>query len=173
MSSAADTAIDRARREDVAAICAFGAAVLPPHYEPLIGADAAAELVADWWNPRVTAEGVAAGALWVARDGRGAIIGVGELGSIDGEPVVYKLYVVADIRGGGVGARLLDAMIAEVPAGVPRVLLEHVAANRRAARFYEREGFVVDRVEMVDPSRPERDLVWRARALGTSSAIVS
>lgn len=160
-----DESIRRARAEDVAAICAFGAAELPPHYGPLIGAAAAAALVDEWWNPRITADAVEAGLLWIVRDPTGDVVGVGEVGSLDGEPVVYKLYVAASRRGEGIGARLLEAMIATLPDGVARVLLEHVAANHRAAAFYERQGFVLDRIEVVDPAAPERDVVWRSRPL--------
>lgn len=164
-SSSADVEIRLARPQEVPAICAFGTDVLPAHYGPLIGAAAAAELVADWWNPEVTSRGVAAGAVWVAVDADGALVGVGELGTAGGEPVVYRLYVAPGRRGRGFGVRLLDAMIATLPEGTPRVLIEHVAANRRAGAFHQREGFVIDRIDVVDPAARDRDVVWRARPL--------
>lgn len=161
----ASVEIRRAVESDVAAVCAFGAVVLPAHYTPLIGADAAQELVADWWSAPATLRAVDAQALWVALDADGEIVGVGELGHIGDDPVIYKLYIGAHRRGEGIGALLIDRMIATLAPRTPRVLIEHVAANDRAAAFYERQGFVVDHVDVIDPHAPERDVVWRAREL--------
>ena len=47
-------------------------------------------------------------------------------------------------RGRGLGRRLLDALIAQLPADARRLYIEHFVANHRAGTFYEREGFTVD-----------------------------
>ena len=44
--------------------------------------------------------------------------------------------------------------------------LEHFAANERAGAFYEREGFVVDRIEPHPSGDPARATVWRVRNIG-------
>ena len=105
--------------DDVTGICHFGAAHIPPHYTPLIGAAAAAEQVRAWWAEAHIRDAVAAGTVVVA-----------------------------------------------LPCDTKRVLIEHVAANERAAAFYERQGFRVDRVEPVAGGDPRRATVWRVRDLG-------
>jgi len=66
---------------------------------------------------------------------------VGGFVSVKGSEVV-KLYVAADARGGGIAARLLahgEAVLAE--AGVAEAMLLCTAGNRRAERFYARNGW--------------------------------
>ena len=151
--------------DDVAGICAFGAAHVRPHYTPLIGAEAADAQVRDWWNERVIGAAVAAGLVVVAEVG-GRVVGVGQRGRSGAEHVVYKLYVSPDHRGRGLGVRLLDALIGQLPADADRLLIEHFAANERAGSFYEREGYPADRIEPSATGDPRLAVVWRARSLG-------
>lgn len=142
--------------DDVPALVRFGEDVVPAHYAPLIGEAAARAQVRDWWRPEQLAEAVAAGQVVLA-EADGALVGMAQRGRWGADHVVWKLYVHPDHRGTGLGPRLL----AQLTAGLDgdRVLLEHFAANERAAAFYEREGFAVDHVE---PSAVG-DVVWRVR----------
>jgi len=153
-----------ATRDDVEAICGFGERVIPSHYTPLIGEPAAHAQVADWWSGERIAAAVAEGFLVVAeRDGR--LIGVGQRGRYAGRDVIYKLYLAPEARGRGLGRRLIDALIAQLPGDADRIDVEHFAANERAGAFYEREGFVVERVEPSPSGDPGRAVVWRSRRL--------
>src|SRR6476469_6745679 len=61
----------------------------------------------------------------------------GRIGYID------SFLVVPDVRGQGVGRRLLDAAFAHLRAvGVRTVGLDVVSTNTAARQFYEKEGFV-------------------------------
>ncbi|RSD19212.1 GNAT family N-acetyltransferase [Amycolatopsis eburnea] len=152
---------------DVTAIVRFGEAHIRPHYTPLIGAAAADAQVRDWWNEAHLAAAVAAGRVVVAEDD-GGLVGVGQRGHDGTDPVVYKLYVHPERRGRGLGPRLLDALIGQLPAGATRLCIEHFAANERAGAFYEREGFTVDRIEPSPTGDPRLAVVWRARPLTSS-----
>src|SRR3954464_2752720 len=66
MSSGAGPLVRDARDDDVAAICGFGEAHIRPHYAPLIGAEAAAAQVRDWWNPAYVGAAVGRGQVVVA-----------------------------------------------------------------------------------------------------------
>jgi GNAT superfamily N-acetyltransferase len=144
--------------DDVPAICRFGEAHIPPHYTPLIGAAAADEMVRVWWNTTYVSTAVADGLVVVAElDGR--LAGVGQRGRRGPDHVIYKLYVHPDQRGHGLGPRLIEALTEKMDAD--QVYVEHVAANERAAAFYEREGFAVDRIER----EPAGDVVWRRRPI--------
>ncbi len=159
-----EVAVRAARDADVAGVCAFGEAHVRPHYAPLIGVAAADEQVRRWWNPPYVQAAVAAGDVVVAeQDGR--VVGVAQHGRAGPDHVVYKLYVAPDLRGCRLGPRLLAALVDRLPADVDRLLVEHVAANRRAAAFYEREGFVLDRVDPHPSGDPALATVWRVRSL--------
>jgi ribosomal protein S18 acetylase RimI-like enzyme len=157
----ADPVVRDAGPDDVAAVCAFGAAHVRPHYTPLIGAGAADGQVRHWWNADAIGAAVAAGLVVVAEDD-GQVVGVGQLGR---DHVVYKLYVSPEHRGQGLGVRLLDGLISRLPADVDRLAIEHFAANERAGAFYEREGYRVERVEPSPTGDPRLAVVWRARSL--------
>ena len=145
---------------DVEAICRFGETHIPPHYAPLIGPEAAAAQVRDWWNETHIGAAVAAGLIVVAVDNH-QLVGVGQRA----DNVIYKLYVHPAHRSRGLGPRLLAALVDRLPAGTDRVRIEHFAANERAAAFYEREGFTVERIEPSPTGNPALAIVWRARRL--------
>ncbi len=168
-STAAVPAVRGARPTDVAAICAFGEAHVRAHYAPLIGDAAADAQVRDWWNPSYVADGVEAGCLVVAEAG-GACVGVAQRGRHGDDHVIYKLYVDPAFRGHGLGPRLVAALVRQLPSQVTELWVEHVAANTRAAAFYEREGFTVERVDANASGDPRLDVVWRRRLL-TSDAV--
>ena len=84
-----------------------------------------------------------------------------ETGELDGVPVVWELYLAPGARGRGLGVRLLRAAVAALPPDAPSVLVEHVAGNERAGRFYEREGFAVVRTEPAASGDPRSAVVWR------------
>lgn len=142
---------------DIAAICRFGEEHIPPLYTPLIGEEAAADQVRSWTETQIT-RAVTRGLVVVAeQDGR--LVGVGQRGrrdpATDSEHVIYKLYLHPDVRGQGIGPRLIDALVAHMDTD--RVHIEHFAANVRAGAFYEREGFTVE--------HRDKDVVWRSRAV--------
>jgi GNAT superfamily N-acetyltransferase len=160
----ADPVVRDAGPDDVAAVCAFGAAHVRPHDAPLIGAQAADAQVRDWWNADAIGAAVAAGLVVVAEaDGR--VVGIGQRGRSGADHVVYKVYVSPDRRGKGLGPRLLDALVAHLPPDADRLAIEHFAANERAGAFYEREGYRVERVEPSPTGDPRLAVVWRARSL--------
>lgn len=149
---------------DVAEIRRFGEAVIPAHYAPLIGAVAAQRQVQAWWSDEAIRAAVTAGLVVVAVGGD-EVVGVGERGWFDAEPVIYKLYVHPRHRSRGIGPLLIEALLQHLPAGTERVQIEHIAANVRAAAFYEREGFAVRRVDEAPGHDRGLDVVWRSRDL--------
>jgi len=153
-----------ADRDDVMAICRFGEEHVRAHYTPLIGEEAAARQVRMWWNETNVAGVVARGAMVVAEDG-GHLVGVGQRGLDGTEHVIYKLYVHPRHRGGGLGKRLLEVLIGQLPADAQRLYIEHFVANERAGAFYEREGFTVERIEPSATGDPRLGVVWRFRNL--------
>jgi GNAT superfamily N-acetyltransferase len=149
---------------DVTAIRDFGANVLPAHYGPIIGAEAARGQVDTWWTHDAIAQSVAEGRHILAVRA-GEIVGVAERGRYGEDHVLFKLYLSPEARGLGLGPRLIEATIAELPSTASRLLTEHFAGNTRAAAFYAREGFAEERVEQHPSGDRARDTVWRVREL--------
>ena len=76
----------------------------------------------------------------VAQNGEG-IVGWAGRTAYDDEAHVSTIGVARDRQGQGIGARLLDALLAEADRRSPVVLLEVRADNERAIALYERRGF--------------------------------
>ncbi len=79
------------------------------------------------------------------------------------------IFVAEAARGGGIGARLLDAIKAEAEArGLAKVRLDVIDSNPRARALYERQGFVADGEEELGPLRHlfgfrrSTKMVWKA-----------
>lgn len=164
MVMGSEVGIRLASEHDLDAIAAFGAAVVPAHYEPIIGRAAAEEQVDLWWSRERLEAALSNGALLVAEQDN-QLVGVAEVGTWEADPVVWKLYVHPDRRGRGIGRALLRAAIAQLPDPASRVLLEHFAGNERAAAFYEREGFVHLRTDPSASGEPAAATVWRVLEL--------
>lgn len=64
----------------------------------------------------------------------------------EGDEQLYALYVLSSCHGHGVGQALLDQALGERPAQ-----LWVAKDNARARRFYEKNGFIADGTEQVDP----------------------
>ncbi len=156
--------IRRADRGDLEAIVAFGSAVIPPYYTPILGEDAAQAQLA-WWSLGRMAPAVEADRVHVAAMDHD-VVGVCQTGELAGEQVIWKMYLAPAYRGRSLGVELLRQAIASLPPGVGHVDVEHFAGNTRAAKFYEREGFKVLRTDAaVTGELPNSAIVWRRRQL--------
>lgn len=154
------------RPDDVGAICRFGATVIPPHYTPLLGAEDARAQVTDWWGADRIGPAVEMGHITVA-EGHDGLLGVAEWGPYQGDNVLWKLYLHPDARGMGLGPRMLEHLVGQLPEGSERLLVEVFEANTRARKFYEREGFTYLRTD-VHPTNPAMNQIWRELRLNRS-----
>jgi ribosomal protein S18 acetylase RimI-like enzyme len=163
-----EVVIRLADEQDLDSIRAFGAVVVPAHYDPIIGPAAAQEQVDLWWTRERLLAALSDGVLLVA-EADGELVGVAEVGAWDGDPVIWKLYVRPGHRGRGIGRMLLLSAISEVPREASRVVLEHFAGNERAGAFYQREGFEHLRTDPAVSGEPAAATVWRVLDLTTGS----
>ncbi|GAA5163982.1 N-acetyltransferase [Ornithinimicrobium tianjinense] len=152
-------AIRLARADDLAAIERFAVDVVPAHYAPILGEDAALAQL-QWWTPARMQPAVEAHRVHVAVEGQ-AIVGVAETGVLGEDHVVWKLYLAPELRGRAIGADLLQHAVAPLRKVTDHVLVEHFAGNTKAARFYEREGWAVVRTEASRSGDPAAAIVWR------------
>lgn len=96
------------------------------------------------------------------RDADGAVVGYGygRMAPLDFYALLgpcgwlHDVYVDESARGGGVGARLVDAVAARLEAlGAPRIVLTTAARNEAAQRLFERIGFRRTMIEMTREAR--------------------
>jgi GNAT superfamily N-acetyltransferase len=148
--------------DDVPAIVRVGRAAWPPTYA-FAGPEYVAHGLATWWSTGSIKESLATTEYRVV-ELDGEVVGVGNLDLRPAVPVIWKLYLLPESQGRGVGAALLQSLVDAVPDDRDRVALEYADGNDRAAAFYTRHGFVEVRRE--SPEQPGwPDLVWVERRL--------
>lgn len=118
------------------------------------------EGLAQWWNDESLLREMQTGQMFVADDA--GVVGVASGERYDADTwVLWKLYVAPERRSQGIGARLLEEYVVRLPDDVSSVLLEHLAFNDGAGRFYDRNGFVAERT--TPGTVPGTEIVWRRR----------
>ena len=152
-----NTHVRQARDADVDGIVTVGHVTWPSTYLELAGAEYVTAGLARWWTPDGIAHAIEAGQVLVAElDGR--VVGVAMF-SVDGSVVdLWKLYVMPDCQGSGVGAQLLQAVIDGPAREAATVRLAHKKGNTRARTFYEQWGFLETHRTPDDLGGP--DNVW-------------
>jgi ribosomal protein S18 acetylase RimI-like enzyme len=160
--------ICRAGPDAVEAVREVGLKTWPIAYAGLASAEFIAEGLAAWWSPEVVGRGIANGITLIAVDDESSVedeqvVGMVGLGR-DGEFwVMWKLYVLPEYQGRGVGKALLGGAMAALPTGTTQLLLDVLVTNERAIGFYRGQGFGEAR------STPDRDLgdelMWMSRPL--------
>jgi ribosomal protein S18 acetylase RimI-like enzyme len=91
----------------------------------------------------------AEGTTTVAVSDAGQVVGFARFGTDDDEGYLASLYVDPAAAGAGLGRRLLDHALGQLPGR--DVTLWVFAGNARARRLYERAGFRPDGRQLTDP----------------------
>jgi ribosomal protein S18 acetylase RimI-like enzyme len=125
---------------DVEAIRAVGLATWPATYEAVAGRDYVTQGLERWWSADAVRDSILRGGVFVG-ELDGVVVGMASVGERDGEPYLWKLYVLPDRHGIGAGSALLAAVVDSLPAGSTRLGLDYVDGNDRAAAFYRARGF--------------------------------
>ncbi|TDD48486.1 N-acetyltransferase [Kribbella antibiotica] len=144
-------AVRRAVPEDLDAVRQIGLTTWPVAYAGLASPEFIVDGLAQWWSPEVVERGIRTGITLVAEEDD-VLIGMAGVGREEDFWVLWKLYVLPDHQGKGVGKALLDAAVAALPDGTPGLLLDVLVQNTKAIDFYASYGFGVP------PVTPARDL---------------
>ncbi|MBX2978889.1 MAG: GNAT family N-acetyltransferase [Flavobacteriales bacterium] len=67
-----------------------------------------------------------------------------------GRSRLHKLYVLADVKGSGVGHSLLEAVLKEVERKGDTAIELNVNKHNPSTGFYTRQGFTIEREEVID-----------------------
>jgi ribosomal protein S18 acetylase RimI-like enzyme len=148
-----------ARPDDLDGILEVGRQTWPPTYVPLVGEEYVRTGLARWWTPEGTNPSLNDGRVWVAEVG-GRIVGMAMYGIADRVAEVWKLYVLPDFQGQGIGRALLTSVIEAIRDTVDQIVLAHMDGNVSAREFFERMGFVETHRETDQLGGP--DNVWMA-----------
>ena len=143
--------VRRAGIADALAVREIGERTWPVAYAGLASDAFVVDGLAQWWSPEAVERGIRNGITLVAAEGE-HLVGMVGLGREGDFWVMWKLYVLPDHQGKGVGKALLDAAIKALPEGTTELLLDVLITNEKAIGFYRANGFG-------DPvSTPDRDL---------------
>ena len=149
--------------DDLAGVLSVGHRTWLATYEPIAGPEYVAMGLAKWWTSDVITDSIRKGRTLVAVEGDD-VVGVATFGPQDGSFALWKLYVLPDHHGHGIGSRLLEAVVARaVENEHQRITLSYLEGNQQAARFYARHGFVETNRETPGSGMPQN--VWMAREL--------
>ncbi len=127
---------------DVEAIRVVGLVTWPATYEAVAGREYVTQGLERWWSTDAVRDSIGRGGVFVG-ELDGVVVGMASVGERDGEPYLWKLYVLPDRHGLGAGSALLAAVVDSLPAGSTRLGLDYVDGNERAAAFYRARGFRV------------------------------
>ena len=160
MPAVVNVLVRRATEADVDAVMSVGHRTWPPTYGPIAGDDYVAMGLAKWWSAEANLTAIRAGRMTVA-EVDDDIVGVASAGPHEGRLVLWKLYVLPEHQGQGVGARLLEAVVEGARGVYPELRLAYIDGNTTARDFYSHKGFV--EVEREPGSGGLPDNIWMAR----------
>lgn len=126
-------------------VVAIGHRTWPPTYAPIAGANYVREGLARWWTKEACLPAIADGRTLVAADGGSPrIVGMASWSTDADVLVLWKLYVLPEDQGRGVGRALMDGVVREARRVSAHVIrLAFLEGNDSARGFYEARGFRV------------------------------
>lgn len=151
--------------KDVAAIKYIGHESWPVTYS-FAGRGYIDDGLARWWSDDAIRHSLQS-TLTLVAEREGLVVGMGNIDLRSEPATIWKLYVLPDHQGGGVGHRLLESLLMEAESETHDVLLEYTDGNDGAAAFYHRHGFRELRRDPPEhPGWPEQ--VWMIHRRGRS-----
>ncbi|MBK8469159.1 MAG: GNAT family N-acetyltransferase [Candidatus Phosphoribacter sp.] len=152
-----------ATEHDVEAVVEVGRRAWPVVYGPIAGEDYVQMGLAKWWTVEATRPLVEAGKATVA-EVDGELVAVAVVGPLHGDLVLFRLYVIPEFQGQGIGSLLIhDVFERARQAGHRIIRLSYLDGNEGAAAFYRGFGFLESHREATGLGIP--DSVWVVRHL--------
>ena len=164
-----DLTIRQAEGNDLNDVIGIGHRTWPVIYEPIAGIDYVAMGLAKWWTSDVVAASIRRGQTLVA-DLAGEVIGMVAFGTQGDHFVVWKLYVLPEHHGKGIGSQLMEAVVERArDNGHTRITVAYPDGNSYAERFHRAHGFLESHREPSGSGLP--DTIWMVRELGPADGL--
>jgi GNAT superfamily N-acetyltransferase len=142
---------------DLAAVLDVGRRTWPVTYGPIAGEEYVAMGLAKWWTEDATIPAIRAGRVTVAQVD-GTVVGIAVVGPHEHHLVLWKLYVLPEHQGGGIGSALMESVVARARGEHSQIRLSYLDGNTLAETFYRNKGFVEISRESSGEGIPES--VW-------------
>jgi GNAT superfamily N-acetyltransferase len=126
---------------DLVAVLDVGRRTWPVTYEPIAGADYVAMGLAKWWTEDANIPAIRAGRVTVA-EVDGTVVGIAAVGPHEKHLVLWKLYVLPEHQGKGIGSALVESVVASATGVHPEIRISYLEGNTLAEAFYRDKGFV-------------------------------
>ncbi|MDO5628111.1 MAG: GNAT family N-acetyltransferase [Mobilicoccus sp.] len=149
---------------DRAGVGAVGRSAWQTTYSEIFPPELMELFLAKWWTKDANISSIRRKRTFVADDA-GRIVGMASYGVHEGDLVVWKIYVLPEYQGRGVGGRLLAAVYDQDAGAHDACHLSFTDGNSSAHEFSVRHGYVVDHREE-QSGLP--DLVWMRKDLTRS-----
>jgi GNAT superfamily N-acetyltransferase len=142
---------------DLMAVLDVGRRTWPVTYGPIAGEDYVQMGLAKWWTEDATIPAIRAGRVTVA-EVDGEVVGIASVGPHENYLVLWKLYVLPEYQGKGIGSALVESVVASAIGVHPEVRISYLEGNTLAETFYRGKGFVEISRESSGDGIPES--VW-------------
>jgi GNAT superfamily N-acetyltransferase len=126
---------------DLAAIVDVGHRTWPVTYGPIAGEEYVAMGLAKWWTEGATIPAIRAGRVTVA-ELDGSVVGIASVGPHEHHLVLWKLYVLPEFQGKGIGSALVESVVAAARGMHEQIRTSYLVGNTEAEAFYRGKGFV-------------------------------
>jgi GNAT superfamily N-acetyltransferase len=126
---------------DLMAVVDVGRRTWPQTYGPIAGADYVAMGLAKWWTEDATIPAIRAGRVTVA-EVDGEVVGIASVGPHEDYLVLWKLYVLPEHQGQGIGSALVESVVSAATGAHREIRISYLAGNTLAEAFYRGKGFV-------------------------------
>ena len=125
---------------DLLAVLNVGHRTWPVTYEPIAGPDYVAMGLAKWWTEAATIPAIRAGRVTVA-EVDGIVVGIASVGPHEKHLILWKLYVLPEFQGRGIGSALVRSVVESATGVHPEIRISYLVGNSHAEAFYRARGF--------------------------------
>lgn len=126
---------------DLQAVLDVGHRTWPVTYGSIAGEDYVAMGLAKWWTEDATTPAIRSGRVTVA-EVDGTVVGIAVVGPHEKHLVLWKLYVLPEYQGKGIGSALMESVVARATGEHLEIRLSYLHGNTSAEAFYRSKGFV-------------------------------
>jgi len=145
---------------DILEIIDFGNNVLPAVYMPLTSEQYVQDMINTYWTQSAFKTAIEANdtLLFVAILNE-QVVGLAEVQWSSEKAILWKLYVLANLRGTGIGRALIYETLKRLPDEIKWFYTEYLTSNTSAGEFYTAQGFQFDHLEQ-DESDSKLSYTW-------------